>query len=76
MRYVWHTRPDGTKVVVGGVRKYVGETAKSMGAPVVWAAYPNSPLDHAHACTRWSDARDYVLSSYRTRERARSSSRA
>jgi len=71
MRYVWHTRSDGTKVVVGATKKYVGETAKTMGAPVVWAAFPNSPLDNAHACTRWSDARDYVLEVHRQREMAR-----
>lgn len=76
MRYVWHTRPDGTKVVVGATKKYVGETARSMGAPVVWAAFPEATTDHAVACTKWSDARDYVLSSHRARERARSSSRA
>lgn len=52
--------PDGA-ACAGWTHKYVGDTARTMGAAVVWSAFPTTAVNDAAVFTNYANARAYLL---------------
>jgi len=47
--------------MIGSTRKYVGETARTMGSDPAYVAYPNDPTLSATVHPSYGAARDYLI---------------